>query len=238
MSDPRWRGQATVVAATLEEALAGQLSGVFVHGSAALGGWSPASDLDVLVTADAVEENWEEVGRHLLTELAPAPVVELSVVSTSAARSPRPPWGYLLHLNQGERRIAIDDGAGDPDLQMHYLVTRARGITIVGPSPQDAFGRVPRESVLNYLGDELAWALDEADQRYAVLNACRALAFAEDGRILSKVAGGDWALRKGLDPSLVQVALDAQVNGQALGSPTPEARSFVRRCIAAISMMS
>ena len=63
-------------AALLDEALVG----VYVHGSAALGGWTPANDLDVLVTADAAED-WYAIGQALLDALAPSPAVELPVVS-------------------------------------------------------------------------------------------------------------------------------------------------------------
>ncbi len=128
----------------------------------------------------------------------------------------------------------IDAGKGDPDLLMHYLVTRSSGVTILGSSPQSAVGQVPRATALRYLCDELAWALDEADQRYAVLNACRAVAFCEDGDLLSKMAGGARALERASAPSLVQQAMDAQTSGHDLGPSTPGARAFVKQSIARI----
>lgn len=225
-----WESQAVLVAAFLEETLVGRLLGVFVHGSAALGGWMEASDLDIVVTCDAVEEDWLAVGRSLLSALAPAPSVELSVVSAAAAAVPGPPWPYLLHLNQADSRPVIDDGTGDPDLLMHYLVTRSHGITIRGTSPAAAFGPVPHETALPYLRDELAWSLDGADQRYAVLNACRALAFAVKGSLLPKVAGGAWALTRSRVLS-GRGGADSPAAGHRLGPATPQARAFVHHCI-------
>ena len=72
--------------------------------------------------------------------------------------------------------------------------------------------------------------MEQADQRYAVLNACRALAYSRDGSVLSKIDGGAWALEHGIDAAIVESALAAQLAGRDLGRPTPEARSFVERC--------
>lgn len=76
--------------------------------------------------------------------------------------------------------------------------------------------------------------MEEADQRYAVLNACRALAYGQDGLVLSKVAGGAWALTHNLEVDLVRSALAAQAAGVGLGRPTEEAQTFVERCRAAL----
>jgi hypothetical protein len=77
----------------------------------------------------------------------------------------------------------------------------------------------------------LVWALKEADQRYAVLNACRALAYTRGGPVLSKIDGGRWALAQGFDAALIETALAAQAAGQDLGRPTSTARRFVEQCM-------
>lgn len=106
----------------------------------------------------------------------------------------RQTWPYLLHVNSGESRFVIDQGSGDRDLIAHFAVARAADITIVGKLAVDVFGPVARDELVDYLRDELGWAIESADQRYAVLNACRAVAYAEAGSLLSKVAGGRWWL--------------------------------------------
>lgn len=234
VADLGWQVQADLVSAFFDRALADGACGVFVHGSAALGGWTPASDLDMLVTTKRADGDWLGTGRQLLAVLAPAPLIELSVVTTAAAASPRPPWPFLLHVNQADSRVVVDGGEGDADLLMHYLVARWSGIAISGPPASAAFGAVPRESALRYLCEELAWALEGADQRYAVLNACRALAYCEDGAVLSKIDGGAWALERSLCSALVSSALAAQARGRDLGSSTLEARAFVEQCMAVI----
>ena len=230
-----WQPQASLVAAFLDAALGDELSGVFIHGSAALGGWTAASDLDILVTCTRADADWAAIGEQLLSALAPGPVVELSVVSTTAAEAPAAPWPFLLHVNQADDRVVVDGADGDPDLLMHYVVARSGGVTISGPPATAAFGAVPRGPVLQYLLEELAWGLEEADQRYVVLNACRALAYCETGSVLSKVDGGAWGLERGLGHALVTSALSAQASGRNLGPATPGARALVEQCRAALA---
>jgi len=218
------------VAAFFEQALGSAASGVFVHGSAALGGWTGSSDLDMLITSEVLDRDWLVIGRRLLSELATGPSVELTVVSAAAAARPGPPWPFLLHVNQSAGRVVTDGGRGDPDLVMHYLVTRDSGLAFTAQPVDTAIGAVQRAQVLTCLQDELTWAMEQADQRYAVLNACRALAYSRDGSVLSKIDGGAWALEHGIDAAIVESALAAQLAGRDHGRPTPEARSIVERC--------
>ena len=234
VTGPGWQSQAGLVATFFERTLGSALGGVFVHGSAALGGWTPASDLDVLVTSRSADADWAGLGAELLSGLAPTPAVELSVVAAGAAARPEPPWPFLLHVNQEGHRVVLDGGQGDPDLLLHYLVAAASGVPVAGAPVNEAFGAVPRSAVLQHLRAELLWGLEGADQRYAVLNACRALAYGQDGLVLSKLDGGAWALARGLEPTLVRAALAAQRAGADLGPPTDGARAFVERCRAAL----
>jgi streptomycin 3"-adenylyltransferase len=230
VTDVGWRPQAALVAAFFEETLGSAASGVLVHGSAALGGWTSSSDLDMLITSEVLDQDWLVIGRRLLNELSTGPSVELSVVSAAAAARPEPPWPFLLHVNQAEGRAVADDGRGDPDLVMHYLATRDSGLAITGQPVDAAVGVVPRTLVLRQMRDELTWAMEQADQRYAVLNACRALAYSRDGCVLSKIDGGVWALGHGFDAAIVESALAAQLEGSELGRLTRAARLFVERC--------
>ena len=116
VTDLGWWPQANLVAAFFEETLGAAASGVFVHGSAALGGWTSSSDLDMLITSEVLDREWLDIGQRLLSELAIGPSVELSVVSAAAAARPGPPWPFLLHVNQAAGRAVAGGGGGDPDL--------------------------------------------------------------------------------------------------------------------------
>lgn len=225
---PLWRSQAQAIVGTLGQELGGDLAGVYVHGSAALGGWVPTSDLDVLVVvADSADRDWLVVGSRLLAAAAVEQDIEMSIVTASASLRPAPPWPFLVHVASGENRVVLDAGHGDPDLLMHYLVTRRSGLTLIGEAAERTFGEVPNEVVRQYLVQELGWGLEHADAKYAVLNACRALAYAVDGKVLSKVDGGLWALNRGLDDRVIGRALVAQREGLLLGPAEAVDQDFV-----------
>ena len=57
--------------------------------------------------------------------------------------------------------------------------------------------------------------MSSAPFEYAVLNACRALLFATDGTLRSKVAGGEWYLAVHPGDEVVRAALDRQRGAEA-----------------------
>lgn len=231
MAEP-WHEQAKAVSEAVVSAIPTAV-GVYLHGSAVLGGFGPASDLDVLVVADdTTDGDWHAVGRTVLTAVSGERPVELSVVDAAAARLPSPPWPFLLHVNSGDERYVVGRDGGDLDLIAHYAVVRAAGLPLHGPAPEAVVGEVEREVMLTYLAGELEWGRAGADQRYAVLNACRAVAYAEEGALLSKVAGAQWWLEHAGPSPLVTAAAAAQQDGVDLGPCTPAAEAFVAEAIA------
>jgi hypothetical protein len=225
--------------------LGGRLVAAYLHGSAVLGGWVPErSDVDMLFVAD------DGVPGQALEALASALAVgrpacpgtglECSVVTAGQAARPRPPWPFLLHVagtpGHSHLRIVVGhDHSGDPDLLMHYTVCRSAGWPVCGPGPQELIGRVPRPLVLGYLADELGWGIEHGTEAYAVLNACRALVFLAEGRIVSKVAGGRIALDRTLGPpAVLRRALDQQQGSAPEQEAAPDAVEFVLAAAAAL----
>lgn len=233
MNPEPWREQAEALTHVLTLHVPA-LVGVYLHGSAALGGFGPSSDLDVLVVADA-EADWAGVGDALLVASRGGRPLELSVVDARAAAEPAPPWPFLLHVNSGDGRCVLGGEGGDPDLIAHYAVVRAAGIRLDGAEPSSVIGAVDRAALLDHLIDELRWGRDEADQRYAVLNSCRAVAYAQEGTLSSKMAGGAWWLKRFGPTPLVTAALQAQRAGIDLGPCAPPARAFVEESIARLA---
>ena len=230
----------------LARASGGLTEAAYLHGSAALGGWLPSSDVDILFIAadDISAATLDLVARSLADgrRTCPGRGLECSVVSRSAAAAPRPPWPYLVHVatgaaEPGGSRIHFGaDSPGDTDLLMHYAVCRAAGWPVYGPPPRQVIGPVARQQILAYLAGEMRWGLDQAPEAYAVLNACRALIYLTDGQIVSKVDGGQAALRRGLGPTgLIQRALAQQQGRAAEQQPGADAAAFVLATAAALN---
>jgi hypothetical protein len=216
----------------------GVLQAAYLHGSAALGGWVPGrSDVDMLfVAADGVSSAAVKRMGEVLCEGAggcPGRELECSVVTVAQARHPAPPWPFVLHVTAGPGKPgrAVRPGRrslGDPDLLMHYAVCRAAGWPVCGPPPQDLIGVVPRRAILDYFAGELGWGIEHAPEAYAVLNACRALIYLTDHKILSKIAGGEAALSRGTGPAeVIERALAQQRGSEPDQPPASDAVSFV-----------
>ena len=174
------------LAGELADAAADALVGVYVHGSAVLGDWVPGcSDVDLLVVVTDVPPTG--VAERLAAVLAaerdcPGAGVEASVVAAGAASVPRAPWPFIVHVTTAppDRKTVFGaSDAGDPDLILHYAVTRDAGRSAFGPRPETVVGAIPDRVVLTQLAAELRWAVTHADESYAVLNVCRALRYRE-----------------------------------------------------------
>lgn len=229
---PVLEGEVLSLAQTVLDAGVGSIYGIYLHGSATLGDFVPGhSDLDVLVVInDGTDEvTVQAVAAALaLHESVSAIGVEASVVDCSDARRGRPPWRFRAHVTTTPADRKVVDGRGhqgDPDLALHYLVVRAAGHAVLGPPPEEAFGVVDRDQIVEQLASELRWAAAEAPTTYAVLNACRALRFVEEDLVCSKTEAGAWALGCGLAVEMIAAALAAR--GEDGPAPGEEARAWV-----------
>lgn len=229
---------ATALAENLATALPAVLEGAYLHGSAALGGFIPGrSDIDILFVASRPLSSTEKtIAAAILggQRDCPGTGIETSIILAACAQDPTP-GAFELHLTTGADAKVIDgDGhAGDSDLVLHVAVCRAAGITLLGPPPSEVFGNVPGDVLLAHLRDELEWALGHAPAHYAFLNACRALRYATDGIICSKLDGAAWALATvPVRATVIDAAVAAQ-HGAPFPKPlVPLAANFVREAIA------
>ncbi|WP_158578700.1 aminoglycoside adenylyltransferase domain-containing protein [Spongiactinospora rosea] len=226
------------VASAMGAVLGGRLVGVYLHGSAVLGGFDARrSDVDILVVcespiaADERSAAAEALGDDRLP--CPAHGLELSIVTLPVARNPTARPAFELHVTTAPDDTKVVDGhghEGDPDLVLGFAVCRQAG-RLLGPGrpASEVFGRVPGELVLAQLRDELRWGTEHAVGEYAVLNACRAWRFAVDRVLVSKVDGGLWALDRTSVPEreLIQTALDRQRCLPAAGLAPAAVQRFV-----------
>jgi streptomycin 3"-adenylyltransferase len=123
------------------------------------------------------------------------------------------PWQYPtpfdLHYSEDWRAQYVRDLAldrwqqwtrevKDNDLAAHLTVTKMRGVCLWGEPIDSVFPEVPRADFADSIASDLKWALQRWDRYpvYGVLNACRVCAYFEEGLILSKTEGVEWALAK------------------------------------------
>lgn len=231
----------------LGERLAGvigaALVGVYLHGSAALGGFQPgASDLDVLVVVSGPLEPGirDGVARVLeeTHESVPGRGIEASVILDDVAQAGGRRIDFEVHVSTDATDRKVVDGAGhpgDPDLILHMAVCRQSAIAVCGPDPTVVFADVDPTLVIGQMIDELTWALAQSSEAYAVLNACRARFYLEHRMFCSKLEGGGWARRRFGTSSLIDRSLAVQEGRSDDRPPSPLCRSFVDGTISVLA---
>lgn len=155
----------------------------------ALGGYVHGrSDVDVAVVVrrPLPRETKEALVAALRHEAFPCPARGLELAAyASGSAVPE------LNLNTGERMDHVTFGPGEDSPHWFVLdraILRARGLTLLGPPPDDVFIAPSEEEVLEALAVGLQWYRDrpEEPRADAVLNAVRTRAYLETGRWTSK----------------------------------------------------
>lgn len=200
------RAQLSAVLAALTGVLGARLEGAYLHGSAAMGCFGPASDIDLLcVCRGGLAEASQRTLAEALLELQRAPrELELSILSLERIRPWAHPAPYEFHFSGAHvarfgQMLASTHfdagGAADPDLAAHISVCRARGIALAGPEARELFEPVPRADYLDSVLGDFDWLrAAEVPAVYAALNACRALRLLREDGVYSKLECGLWAL--------------------------------------------
>lgn len=207
-------------------AFAGSLAGVYLHGSAAMGCYNPAvSDLDFIVVVDGpVTDARRRAFMEAVVDLdarAPGKGVEMSVVTRDACERFAHPAPFELHWSRMHAAWYARDPADylakmrgtDGDLAAHFTVLRGRGVRLWGAPIAEVFAPVPRRAYVDSLWEDVCGAAEEIGENtvYLTLNLARVLAYLEEGAVLSKREGGEWAMERlpHIYRPLIQSALDA-----------------------------
>ncbi|MBO7748431.1 DUF4111 domain-containing protein [Paenibacillus sp. MWE-103] len=185
------------------------LTGVYAHGSLALGGFNPArSDVDLLALLRepgdrAAYRRIAEGLMRLEDEGGGGAGFEMSIVLAGHAAADFVfPTPFECHYSAAHRDRYRHDpqyvcgGFADPDLAAHFAVAHARGLTLCGTPAPEAFRPVDRRHVLASVLADVREAADgiAGNPVYHVLNLCRTLRYARESAIASKREGGEWAL--------------------------------------------
>jgi streptomycin 3"-adenylyltransferase len=191
--------------------LGDNLTGVYLHGSLAMGCFNPArSDIDLLViTQSVLADSAQDIVRLVLDCSGNPHPFELSFVQDSYLHPWQYPTPFNFHFSEDWREKTVhlldthqwfswagSQASTDPDLAAHITITRARGICLVGKPIAEVFPEVPRTEYLDSILGDFDFARERINDNpvYAVLNFCRMYGYVLEGRIDSKDEAGVWAL--------------------------------------------
>lgn len=221
------------------------LTGIYLHGSLAMGCFNPEkSDIDlILVINREMTDGQKKQFMKMVAELnakAPRKGLELSVVKEEVCRHFVYPTPFELHFSPTHLKWWQDDPEGyirrmkgtDPDLAAHFMIIRQYGIVLVGAAVEEVFGEVPREAYLDSIRQDAENAVEDVldNPVYVILNLCRVAAYVEENLVLSKQQGGEWGLTHlpGRYHFLLRCALEAYQAEAVIAFDTSLAQEFCR----------
>lgn len=192
-----------------KQILGNNLVGVYLHGSAAMGCFNQKkSDLDLIliIEEDISDMVKMEFMRQVvsLNEEAPEKGFELSVVKREYCDPFIYPTPYELHFSVAHLKWFLEAPIDyvekmkgtDKDLAAHFTIIREYGIALYGEEIDRIFGIVPEDDYIDSILCDIGGARGEILENpvYYTLNLCRVLAYLQEGKVLSKRAGGEWGL--------------------------------------------
>jgi len=201
----------TAFARKCREILGDNLTGVYLHGSAAMGCFNEEkSDIDLLVVVEkGVPDEVKRRFMDMVTALnkkAPEKGIEMSIVRREVCDPFVYPTPFELHFSIAHLDWYRTDPKGyiekmkgtDKDLAAHMTIVRRRGRCLCGAPVGQVFGEIPAEDYFDSIRCDIAQAEEDilSDPVYVVLNLCRVLAYKREKLILSKAEGGRWGMEK------------------------------------------
>ncbi|HVA90156.1 MAG TPA: aminoglycoside adenylyltransferase family protein [Chloroflexota bacterium] len=201
--------QIAEVLALVGEVLGPDIVGAYLHGSAALGGLRPRSDLDILVVSrrpTTHEDKRRLVDRLLVISRANPPgprrPIELTIVVQSRVRPWRYPPDFDFQYGDWLRR-EFESGnvepwltTTNPDLASLITMVLLTNRPLLGLPAAEVLDSVPRDDYIKAIVSEIAMLLDEIDwdTRNVLLTLARVWSTVATDLIRSKDAAAAWAV--------------------------------------------
>ena len=212
---------------SVQAVLGEQFAGMYLHGSLALGDFTPhRSDIDLIVaTRDDLPDNLVAAQRDMHDRLVIdyprwGQEVEGSYIPLQALRRYDPANALHAHIGRGGR-LVVEQHYTDSIIQ-RYIV-REHGITLAGPPPHTLIDPISpdelRHASVGIVRDWWEPMLQNPShltysgyQAYAVLTMCRILYTLQYGTIVSKPTAARWAQQTDAKPwaGLIERALQWQ----------------------------
>lgn len=233
--------------------LSNNLTGIYLHGSAAMGCFNDkSSDVDLLVVVkNNISKESKRQYMDMVIELnrqAPLKGIELSIVKESVCKHFIYPTPYELHfsiahlnwyLSNSEDYIEKMNGI-DKDLAAHFTIIYHRGKTLYGREIKSVFSEVSSEYYMDSIWSDIQNAKEDIikNTMYITLNLCRVLAYKKERLILSKQEGGEWAVHYISNPDykkIIQSALEEYKSGNTMSINKADAVKYAEYMLKKLS---
>jgi predicted nucleotidyltransferase len=192
-----------------KEELKENLSGIYLHGSLAMGCFNPnRSDIDfiVIVKEKLTTINHKRIASMVLSlhdEMSNERGIEFSIILETHLKPFIYPTPFEFHYSDYHReKYQADEnylcgGFEDEDLAAQIVVAYHRGITLYGKPLSELYEPIARPfylaSILHDVEDVTHDIIN--NPMYFTLNLCRILFFLKEGEVSSKKEGGEWAVK-------------------------------------------
>ncbi|TVX96718.1 DUF4111 domain-containing protein [Cohnella terricola] len=194
------------IVSMFKEELRDNLSGIYLHGSLAMGCFNPhRSDIDfiVVVKESLTSENKKRIAKMTLMMNDKMPNekgLEFSVILEMYLMPFVYPTPCEFHYSDFHKeRYRSDEnylwgGYEDSDLASQLVVAYHRGIPLYGRPLNELYQPIERQYFLASILHDIEGASQDIFKHtmYLTLNLCRVLFFLKEGDISSKKEGGEW----------------------------------------------
>jgi hypothetical protein len=209
------------------------LLGVYTTGSLALGGYRAGrSDIDMMAVLHEPTRPrcYAAVAELLSDRVLPCPAAGLEFVlyPRDLVGRPTAAAGYLLNFNTGSELPSVCSLNSRASEGFWYAIDRAitaqSGHALYGPPASSVFAEPDRQLLLPLLIESVDAQASAGGHLLdnAVLNACRSLCYAREGRWYTKLASGRRIAAGGGDYApIVRKAMATFMQGRAAGRTLP-----------------
>lgn len=193
----------------LNDELSVNLTGIYLHGSLAMGCFNPkSSDIDfIIVVKDKLtKKNVKKITQSVLDlhdEMPYKRGIEFSIILEAHLKPFQYPTPFEYHYSDFHReRYRTDEnyfcgGFKDEDLASQIMVAYLRGKCLYGKQLSDICEPIDSKYYIASIYHDIESAEQDVIDNpvYVVLNMCRVLYYLKEGQVSSKKEGGEWGLK-------------------------------------------
>jgi len=210
MAIPTIPSEAQQAQQVAKKVLGESIVGIYLFGSAVVGGLKPDSDVDILVTVaqPLCREQRKALAAQLMSvsgaigNIHGIRPLELTVITVSGdAPWPFPPQAEFVYgewMREQFEAGSVPAPARDPDLVIVLKKVREHGLALHGPNAAEVIPSIPIDDIRVAIQHALPTLLAESqgDERNVILTLARMWLTASTGTIEPKDVAAEWAEKR------------------------------------------